>query len=314
MLRKMASGKAYTSISSVDVDIEAEPTNLVHAVPVDIHSVNENPGANPVESLTWSDTFFDDQDGLDTKPLAVFDYDLEQVRLLKAGKNSSAWAAAFSMFGMIGIFWIMAWGIWIAIPLIVVGLVCIFVSLDRHYRRITPLEDLQHTAVMPTGLRHVQLPCDGQSGYTIHIPFADIKNIIVKPSVENARCAVVSLCLASEDAGMEYITNGFYVFASHTCKGKVHAGLALIGLKEPVRFKRLLLAMRDRANQKPTDLTDRTESLLSRIEGILDNSSNNVPHFSRECWNDLVTELRDLKQAYYGSPEEHHLGNGASEV
>ena len=147
-----------------------------------------------------------------------------------------------------------------------------------------------HTAVTEFGLRHVQLAYNG--GSTLLIPFHDIQTIEVCSSLVSIRTPSVDMC--------EYVEKGLPTFTPLRCdleknewnavlpEKNTHSRLYIMGLREPYRLKKLLLAMKEKHGRDGRVVANAL--LTQRVLELLE--QENVP-LSGDHQNALFVELRD---------------------
>jgi hypothetical protein len=106
-----------------------------------------------------------------------------------------------------------------------------------------------HTAVTQTGVRLVLSAANAaQQGCTLHIPFEDIISIQIQPTATPKYCTVY-LTLASTYGGLGYVTYGRNPFMP-LMPFRGQTKLAISGLQEPLRFKKLVVAMTDKLSTR----------------------------------------------------------------
>jgi hypothetical protein len=142
-----------------------------------------------------------------------------------------------------------------------IGLICCVVHTSPRLDLPAYGAQVGRTTVSRSCVRHVQpnyeivVPQSGtkQPGYVLEFPFEDIVSAKVTP-VKDSMC-MVTLGLASdgeEDDGTKYITSGFYKFQEEAAYGPGANRLQFNfrAMKEPILFKKLVMAMKDKVAQQ----------------------------------------------------------------
>jgi len=133
-----------------------------------------------------------------------------------------------------------------------------------------------HTAVKQTGIRHVL--ADPKAQYEVHIPFDEI--VSIHASCENA-VAKIEIEMASND-GSEYVIHGIPVFEKTYSGGSWLSKLVLIGLKEPFRFKKLVMQMK----KNLSEVSIVSNTILERVEAALESENT-------DDWKNALCAARD---------------------
>jgi hypothetical protein len=229
------------------ITLNAEPIAVLAAV-----SSSSSSSSNPtlVGEMTWTDNYFDEEDDDehhdDDDIVAVFDYNIKLLKEKQIKELFDPWWLLLPLP-------IYSFVLLSGLPIVVIiglSFLCwstllllrIWFSVGNY---CTSGLVWPHTAVTRTGVRHIIPPSSTspeQPGYALDIPFADIVSIELQP-LSNLLCLVV-LTLASTDHGIEYVTSGY----CHLIKNRVggQTQLVLTALLEPVRFKKLVVAMKDK--------------------------------------------------------------------
>ena len=160
-----------------------------------------------------------------------------------------------------------------------------------------------HTAVTRTGLRHVQPSNPNRPGFALDIPFEDIVSIQImqrhKPDWISVR-----LTLASTDDGLEYITSGYCKFQKLMELMPPQIVLDLSLLKEPVRVKKALMAMK-----KSVPPGSKGAEMLCHVETLLDTDHLSDPDV-KQSLRELVVEMREFnnnKSSSIGVEQQHDV-------
>lgn len=251
----------------------------------DVHVVAEPVVADfTAEGLSWTDDFFQG----DTDIVAAFDYDLQQLKDMKIAEITGPLWGLGSTASIGGFVWSIGVGMPVFVP---IGCALLFIAglastaPTKRYLEKRVDKVWAHTAVTRTGVRHVQPSNPNQPGFALEIPFEDVLSIKIETLPSNFSVAV-RLTLASTDDGLEYITSGYCNF------GKTQEiKLCLIGLKEPVRFKKLIMTMKE--NVAPSS-SSRASSLLSAAEAFLDGNHSDQA-VKQAFLRELVIKMRDRK-------------------
>jgi len=289
MMRR-ASSKQYSQVSTTAGEEEEQSDIPVVVEPVVAHAVDMLSEVCVEQGLTWTDDFFQ----RDADIVAVFDYDLEQIKQMKFDDM----IAPFFGFGLMASFGGFVWSLMAGMPVwVTLGFALIFIvlfaslgAMKRHFEETVGMASAwpqQHTAITRTGLRYVQPSAPSQQGFALEIPFQDILEIKIAQH-PNTTGVVVWLTLASTDDGLEYVTSGFHAFQHHGA----HVYLRLLGLKEPVRFKKVTMKMKDKLSPP----LNGGAKLLSRVEAILDSDHSSDPDV-RRALTELVVEMRAFNKS-----------------
>jgi hypothetical protein len=192
--------------------------------------------------------------------VAVFDYDQEK---LKKINDDTCWFFWIKYCATVLFLGAIIWSLLVG-SILSVFLLIAMCNLVSHAKKTTAVHSWMHIAVTRTGLRHVQTrpnPCD-HPAFALDIPFEDIVSIKRLPGG-------VLLTLASTEDGVEYITSGDCYFQRMGVPPQLY--LALVFLKEPVIFMKLLKAMKEEKSAAvATKSSILGAELLCRVEKIVD--------------------------------------------
>lgn len=251
------------------------------AEPVALQS--KNPAT---DDLSWSDAFFEG----DPSVVAVFDYDLEKLYEQKIAGIVGPMVGALVSVGMFSLFLSMvtAWPyVWI-ILLLLGAAGCAIPVLRENYKGRYPYSSFTaegpHTAVTRDAVRYVQPATENRAAFALEVPFGEIVSIKIEQLPADPKLVVVCLNLASTDDGLEYIKSGYFRFGKQPGTSSVQ--LRLVALREPVRFKKLVMEM------KGEPLFSKMNDLALRIQAIADGDASN-PELN-QVLTEVAAELRVL--------------------
>jgi hypothetical protein len=271
-----------TTTSSLITALNAEPVAVLAAA---VSSSSSNPTI--MGEMTWTDNYFNEDERHDDI-VAVFDYNIKVLKEEKIKKWFNPWwplvASAVYVFCFL---------LSLPIPILLtigLSLLCSSTMLVRKWffwnSCCSSVVVWPHTAVTRTGVRHILPSSPEQQGYALDIPFEDIVSIEVQPL---PTLCLVRLTLDSTDHGMEYVSSGYCQLTN----GVGQTQLVLTGLLEPVRFKKLVVAMKDKSSSSSMPSSQGAQ-LLSRVEACLNDISSNVE--TKDVLSKLVAEMREYNQ------------------
>jgi len=242
-----------------------------------------------VEGLSscWTDDFFQEH----TDIVAVFDYDPDQLKEIKMTETVAPCVWFLFTATMFGFMCSISLGLPVFVPLACVllfsaGCASVKPMISHLEKTVSDEVCVRHTAVTRTGVRHVKQSLPNQPG-VVDIPFEDILSIKIE-QLHGFKATAVRLTLASTDDGLEYITSGYCKFEKSQRSPEIK--LSLIGLKEPVRFKKLIMATKDEPS------SGRASRLLSRVEAFVD-GNHDADEASKQALSELLMELREFNRS-----------------
>ena len=235
----------------------------------------------------WEDQYFEDRGDV----LAVFDhvqenFDQEGLILLGSG--------IFMIFiVLVGLVPFMPFGLLLLFGGPVTGyLIGPHIAKYMERKAAADPTPIAHTAVTEFGLRHVQPAYNRVRGSALLIPFHDIQDIEVCSSHVSIRTPSVDMC--------EYVEKGLPTFTPLRCdleknewnavlpEKNTHSRLYIMGLREPYRLKKLLLAMKEKHSRDGRVVGNAL--LTQRVLELLEQER---PPQSGDHQNALFVELRD---------------------
>jgi len=235
----------------------------------------------------WTDDFFQEH----TDIVAVFDYDLDQLKEIKVNETVGPWVVFLTTAAIVGFVWSIYLGLPVFVPLACALLFgaafAIEKPMKRNLEKTLSCKVGVHTAVTRTGVRHVKPSLPNRPGFALDIPFEDILSVKIE-QLHGFKAIAVRLTLASTDDGLEYITSGYCKFEKSQRSPEIK--LSLIGLKEPVRFKKLIMATKDEPS------SGRASRLLSRVEAFVD-GNHDADEASKQALSELLMELREFNRS-----------------
>ena len=236
----------------------------------------------------WEDQYFEDRGDV----LAVFDHDQENFD--QEGLKILLGSGIFMIFiVVVGLVPFMPFGLLVLIGGPITGY--LIVTLIAKYMERKAAADpipTAHTAVTEFGLRHVQRAYNSDGGSTLLIPFHDIQTIEVCNYHVSIRTPSVDMC--------EYVEKGLPTFTPLRCdleknewnavlqEKNTHSRLYIMGLREPYRLKKLLLAMKEKHSRDGRVVAN---ALLT--QRVLELLEQEIPPQSGDHQNALFVELRD---------------------